>query len=359
MDFKISYVNPANIFRNAANYRPEKIISNGRIVQEFEEKAAEKLQSKYAVACSSGTIALFCVWESLGVRGKAILMPSFTWRSTADAARMSGATPFFVDIDPKTMCFDLDVAALLESGANTQIAAICAVDVFGCPADYDLLEKLSTPYVIDSAHSFGSKFRGDGIGKYGIHCFSLSPTKVLIANEGGLITCNDASLAESLKTVRRWAGRMTEYNAACALEGLKNLDNVIVEKNRIAEFYRGMCAKLDLQCQEIPDHCSSTYKDFIVVCHSQSERDALKDTLEKTGGIETKIYFEPAHKIEKFKYCPKTPLYETEEIFNRSLCLPSWVGIDCKYVASVVEKHFIERTTICPGTICQTNSAIA
>lgn len=326
--WKIDYVNPTNIFQNAIKYVPERILSNGKTVAEFEERAAEYLGSKFAVATSSCTIALFCIWEALKIVGKKVLLPSYTWRSTADAVRMAGGIPIFGDID-RSLCLDID--------SSDNIDFICPVDTFGNPANYDACINSGKTYVIDSAHSFGSKYQGEKIGKYGIHAFSFSPTKVLVANEGGLISCNDENLAKELKEVhRRWAGRMTEYNAACALEGLKNLPRVLEKKNEIASKYRNYALRRGWEVQRIHEKDYSTFKDVIIILDSESKRDALNKHL-NDAGIETKIYFVPAHTIEKYGKAERRDLGYTEKIYRTSLCVPSWVGIDQNYVLQAMD----------------------
>jgi len=337
---KIDYVNPLQVFKNAKDYIPERILSNGRRVIEFEEKAAEYLGSRYAVATSSCTIALFCIWEVLGISGKKVLLPSYTWRSTADAIRMAGGIPVFGEVDT-TLCLSRKKCYKTECIIETCVEAVCVTEAFGCPARYEDLEKLTVPYVIDAAHSFGSLYRGEKIGKYGIHAFSLSPTKVLISNEGGLITCNDVNLANELKDVRRWAGRMSEYNAACALEGLKTLSDTIFEKQKIARRYRDFAQSVGWQIQEINPNNSSTFKDVIFILKSEDERDKLKVHLENAG-IETKIYFVPAHTIKQYRNSESMNLDFTSHLFHSSLCIPSWVGIDQDYVMTELQK-FVER----------------
>ena len=340
----IPYVNPENVFVHSSTV-PDRILTDGPIVRKFEELAAQYTGAKYAVACSSGTIALYCVYRSLGLAGKKIAMPSYTWRSTAEAALMANAEPVFVDIDPETLC--------IEHNNIPKSDAVVAIDCFGNPAPYDLLQ-LRCPghirLIVDSAHSFGSLYCGEKIGKYGIHCYSLSPTKVLVANEGGLITCNDASLADELRQLRRWAGRMTEYNAACAILGLKKLPEIIAEKKRIAEKYRQFFHDVGWDTQKIHAEDSSTFKDVIAILSAHADRNNLKRHLENCE-IETRIYFWPCHTLGHFH--ADRELVHTNDVYARSICLPSWPGVDQEYVLKCLGEFAKRRQQLCQAGISQ------
>lgn len=343
---EIPYTNPVNVIRRPRDIS-NTILAKGPVTQRFEKAAAVHLGSKFAIATGSGTISLYCVYRALGLRGKKIIMPSFTWRSTAEAALMAGAIPVFCDIEQDTFCIDPEKVGVRYADGGGDISAVVAVDCFGCPAEYDALLKASSnaPLIVDSAHSFGATYRGHGIGHYGIHCFSLSPTKVLTSGEGGLITCNDENLAEELRDMRSWAGRMTEYNAGCALDGLKNLPNVLASKTKIFANYSRYAKQRGWQIQQVSARHTSTCKDVIVVLETGAERDALQAHL-AAAGIETKVYFVPCHTMPHFSSYDRDEIAVTTDLFRRSLCLPSWRGMNQEYVFSVLDK--IKEKTLCP-----------
>jgi dTDP-4-amino-4,6-dideoxygalactose transaminase len=336
----IKYVNPLTTFRQG---KPPDgfILTDGVACRQLEQKASEYLGSKYAIAVSSGTMALYCLFRVLGLAGKKIIMPAFTWRSTAEAAIMAGAKPVFADINQKTYCMcPAEVEDLISPDS-----AICTVDCFGLPTDYEafseLCEKYNVPFIVDSAHSFGAKYDNAPLGEFWFHCYSFSPTKVLIANEGGLITTNDEAVYAELKNTRRWAGRMTEYNASCALEGLKNIDDVLFEKRKIAQQYRAFAIKNGLAVQDCPVNSASTFKDIAVQLNSRQERDELRAYLE-AAGIETRVYFTPATEFLDFDQYEMGGLTHTWRAYHRSLCLPSWPGVDVGKVLATLE-NFLSR----------------
>lgn len=342
---KIQYVNPIGTFAQGDAPR-NGILTDGPIVREFESRAAERLGAKFAIACSSGTIALFCLFRVLGLAGKEIIMPAFTWRSTAEAAKMAGARIVFADIDANTFLLDVDQVDELITDST---GAVCAVDCFGLPADYYSLSGIcarhNIPLIGDSAHAFGATYHDKPLGEFGLHCYSFSPTKVLVGNEGGLITCNDSGLADELRQTRRWAGRMAEYNASCLLAGLKSLDRVIDQKREIFEKYAAMAARIGIETQFMPIGRESTNKDVCLLFDSQSDRDELQSCL-LAEGVETRTYFTPAT-----QFCGEPPrgyiagdLKVTNEVYSRSLCVPSWPSVDVDFIVSLIESHFCRHT---------------
>ncbi len=275
-------------------------------------------------------MALYIAFRVLDIRGKNIVVPAFTWRSTAEAAIMAGGTPIFADIEEKTLTLYLDV---LGFGFKSDI--ICVNDCFGCPSDYQKLEESGYSIIYDSASAFGATYWKKPIGMLGIHCFSLSPTKVLTANEGGLVTCNDENFADELKDLRRWAGRMTEFNASCALEGLKYLPETLIKKRKIVEKYHEFAINQGWQVQEVPEDRESTYKDCIVILPDMQERDSLRDYLE-AAGVETRIYFTPTNEYLRGVDYYAGNLSITEDIHSRGLCLPCWSGVDQEFILKIM-----------------------
>lgn len=310
-----------------------KILSNGPLVREFEEKAAEYLGAKYAIATCSGTMALYIMYRALNLRGKRIAMPAYTWRSTAEAAIMAGARPIFFDVFEDNFC--LNYRKLRDKVFDIIIVNDC----FGHPADYEELSQFGVRVLSDSASAFGARYKGKKLGEFGTRIFSLSPTKHMTANEGGLITSNDESFADEAKKVRRWAGRMTEYNATCALHGLKFQADILEEKAEIAINYRAMAVNLGYSFQKQSGGVEGTNKDFVLVLNSKQGRDVLKEHLE-AAGIETRIYFTPANLFLKPDQFDSWNLDVTERLWNTTLCLPSWPGVDQDYIIKVVERFY-------------------
>src|SRR5437773_97975 len=215
-----------------------KQLTNGSRVRAFEEAAANYLDVPHCVAVSSCTSGLLLVMRALGLEGEVIL-PSFTFHVTAHAAVWNGLKPVFADCDLETFC--LSPEAVLNK-LTSRTSAILAVHMYGHPVDVEALEAISKKrgiaLVLDAAHAFGSESGGKRIGGFGAaEVFSFSPTKLLVAAEGGLVATRDEKLAALLRAGRNYGdagnydpdmvglnARMSELHAALGLRGLPALD---------------------------------------------------------------------------------------------------------------------------------------
>jgi dTDP-4-amino-4,6-dideoxygalactose transaminase len=286
------------------------LITNASLVGRFEEAAAERLGVAHCVAVHSCTAGLMLVLKSLGVAGEVIL-PSFTFFATGHAAVWNGLRPVFADCDPHTWTID---PADVESKINENTGAILAVHMYGNPCAVERLERVAARHnlrlIFDAAHAFGSRRRGRSVGQFGdAEVFSLSPTKLLVAGEGGLVATNDGVLARRLRAARNYGdtgsydpevlginSRMTEFNAALGLAGLEILDSKIARHTRIASTYTGMLFDLPgLVFQKVEPDDVCVYKDYSIVMDGSVagiRRDELAAGL-LAENIETKKYFYP------------------------------------------------------------------
>jgi len=170
-------------------------------VQAFETLFAERHQATYCYSATNGTQTLEAALRVVGVgHGDEVIVPPYTFIATANAARLAGATPVFVDIDPET--YNLDIR-LVEAAITPKTKAIIPVHFAGLPADMDALMPLAEKhgiYVIeDAAHAHGSTWHGKPVGTIGhIGSFSLQASKNLTAGEGGILLTNHADLAGKL-----------------------------------------------------------------------------------------------------------------------------------------------------------------
>lgn len=180
----------------------------GPKTEEFEEKFAGFVKSKYAIALNSATAALHLSLIALGVKkGDEILVPSLTFVSTAHVALYLKAKPVFVDIDKSTLCMD---PKDLLSKITKKSKVIIPVHYGGHPADMDLISKIAKSYnlkiIEDASHAAGAKYKGKMIGSISdVTCFSFHAVKNLATGDGGMITTNDLKIA-TLTRKLRWLG---------------------------------------------------------------------------------------------------------------------------------------------------------
>jgi perosamine synthetase len=180
-------------------------VSQGPRVQEFERAFAARVGAEHAVATTNCTTALHLALYVAGVGpGDEVIVPSLSFIATANAVWYCGATPVFADVDPRT--YNLDPRAARQA-ITPRTKAIMPVHQIGLPADMDAFLALEREHgvaiVEDAACAIGAEYKGRPIGSLGpLACFSLHPRKVITTGEGGMITTNDAELADQLRKLR-------------------------------------------------------------------------------------------------------------------------------------------------------------
>jgi len=326
-------------YREILNSR---MLTNGPTVLEFESAAARYIGVKHAVAVSTCTNGLILTMKSMGLKGEVIL-PSFTFHATAHACVWNGLTPVLVDCDPETYTIDPEQ---VERAITPSTCAIIGVHIFGCPAKVDVLEdiarKRGLKLIFDAAHALGSLYKGRKVGGFGnAECFSLSPTKLVTAGEGGLVATNDDELARRLRVGRNYGdsgnydcefsglnARMSELHAALGLESLKMLEKNIARRLKLVRTYARRLAKIPgVSLQAIPDGSRTTFKDFSILVDAQTfglTRDRLYEALSAENIMVKKYFYPPVHWQKLFKECRRVPesLPNTELVSLNALSLP-------------------------------------
>ena len=240
-------------------------LTSGPKVREFEKLFAERHKVKHAIAVTSATTALHLAVVALGIKeGDEVIVPAFTWVSTANIVLYQHAKVVFVDIDPRTFNLDPDD---LKKKITKKTKAIIPVHLFGLCADMDRIREVAgdIPLIEDGACAAGSAYKGTPAGGLGtIGCFSFHPRKSVTTGEGGMVTTNDDKLAELIMSLRNHGAsiseeerhhgsrpyilpdfnlmgfnyRMTDLQGAVGVVQLKKLDKFIAEREHWANFYR-------------------------------------------------------------------------------------------------------------------------
>ncbi len=315
-------------------------ITNGVTVRRFEQGAAQYLGVTECVAVSSCTSGLMLVERCLGLTGR-VIVPSFTFFATAHSLLWNQLEPVLVDCDPHT--WNLDPARVRRAlGSVPGISAILAVHVFGNPAPVEELETIARDagvrLIFDAAHGFGARRAGRPIGASGdAEVFSLSPTKLLVAGEGGLVATRDPDLARALRAARNYGdagdydcqvlglnARMTEFQAALALAGLPLVDGQVERRGRLAACYEAVLASQPgVALQRVHPQDRSARKDFSVVLDTPGK--LLQAALAQEN-VETRRYFDPPlHRQRLYRrfYRPELDRLENTEAISRGvLSLP-------------------------------------
>lgn len=323
-------------------------ITNAGLVEKLEAAVTERFKVKYCVAVSSCTSGLMMVLRAFGLTGE-VIVPSFTFFATGHAVLWNGLRPVFADCDEETWNVD---PADVERKISERTSAILVVHLYGNPCDVEALTRVASrkhlKLIFDAAHGFGSRHRGNPVGQFGdAEVFSLSPTKLLVAGEGGLVTTNDAMLARAIRGMRNygdlgaydpeWLGmnaRMSEFNAALAIAGLPLVEAKVARRNWIAKKYTSLLTPLPgLRFQKVLPEDVCTYKDYSIHVTSEAfgmSRDALAEAL-LAEGIETKKYFyPPLHKqrlYSSFHNAERAGLNRTNFVTEGILSLPIYESL--------------------------------
>jgi len=235
-------------------------LAQGPKVREFEERFAAWCGARYAVATSSGTSALHVTLLAHGIGpGDEVITPAFSFVASANCALFVGARPVFADIEPAY--FTIDPAEIARR-ITSRTRAIVVVHLFGQPCDMEAITELAQEHhlmiIEDACQAHGARFKGRPVGSFGTACYSFYPTKNMTTAEGGMITTNDAGVAERARMIRDHGSReryrhevlgynlrMTELQAAIGLAQLPKLEGWNAQRQANAAYLTERLAGLD------------------------------------------------------------------------------------------------------------------
>lgn len=311
--------------------RIQKVLAHGKYImgpeiKELEEKLAAYVGVQHAISCSSGTDALLMPLMAYGIGpGDAIFTTPFTFIATAEVIQLLGATPVFVDIDPRT--FNIDPAglekAVLNLTNNPKTAGlkpkgVIPVDLFGQPADYDPINSLAREHGLfvleDAAQSFGATYQGKRSGSLAeVAATSFFPAKPLGGyGDGGAILTDNDELADIMRSIRVHGqgthkydnvriginGRLDTLQAAIVLVKLDIFDQEVEARQQVAQRYHD-ALKAAVQVPSVAPNCTSVWAQYSVL---SPQREVLLQKL-KEAGIPTAIYYpKPLHLQEAFTH---------------------------------------------------------
>lgn len=306
-------------------------LTSGPKVREFENLFAERHQVKHAIAVTSATTALHLAVVALGINeGDEVIVPAFTWVSTANIVLYQKAKVVFVDVDPVT--FNLDTKDLKRK-ITAKTKAIIPVHLFGLCADMDEIKKIAgnIPLIEDGACAAGSGYKGKPAGGLGtIGCFSFHPRKSVTTGEGGMVTTNDDNLAEIIRSLRNHGAsiseeerhhgprpyilpefnlvgfnyRMTDLQGAVGVVQLKKLDKFIDERAKWAAYYKENLK--DVKWLRLPNedkdykHGWQSYVTFVDESKIKISRNEIMEQLQQRG-ISTRPGTHAVHMLKYYK----------------------------------------------------------
>ena len=335
----------------------------GPNVSEFEKKIAHHTGSKYCSVFNSGTSALHAALLAYGIKkDDEVIVPSFTFISTANSVIFVGAKPVFADIEEKTL--GLDPEDVIKK-ISKKTKAIMPVHYGGCPCKIRELRKIADEnnllLIEDASEAFDARIGERKVGTFGDSgIFSFCQNKIITTGEGGAIVTDSYEIDKKLRILRShgksesgsdsftsnnpdytsigYNFRMSNITAALGIAQLMKVNRIIEKRRRNAESYT---KDLKERVKEIttllpPKNYYNVHQMYTI---RAKQRDELMGHLTKKG-IATKVYFHPVHLSHYYRKVLKTKcrLPVTEEISKEILSLPMYPGLQKNEIRYIVDK---------------------
>lgn len=369
--------------------QPGEHFLGGEKIKQFERDFASYHGVKYAVAFSSATAALHAAVAAVGVKaGEEVIVPPYTFTSTATSALMHNAIPVFVDIKADIFCID---PAGIEQAITPRTRAIIPVHLFGHPADMNeimiIAKKHGLIVIEDCAQAPGAIYKGKHVGTIGdCGIFSFTETKNITTGEGGMLITNDDGIAEIARMIRNhgevilesqsqrtyrsgilgWNYRMTEMEAALGIEQLKKLDELDNRRVELANYLAENLGEIEGLTPPVVYPWARHVYFIFALKYNQDEigipRDLFAKALVAEGipvgtGYIRPLYLNPIyHENKPFIYnyfgtgisynkgiCPITEKLYEEELITMIVCRPPATLEDMDDIVEAVKKILENR----------------
>jgi perosamine synthetase len=335
------------------------VSSKGKFIEEFEEKFANYIGAKYAIATSNGTCALHLALTALGVDLKdEVIIPTLTFASVANVVIYNGSKPVPIDSHPQYWCINSEK---IENKINKRTKAIMPVHLYGHPCDMETIMKIAEDhnlYIIeDCAEAHGAKHKGKRVGSFGdIACFSFYGNKIITTGEGGMCLTNDEELAGKMRILRDhgmkpdkryWHEvvgfnyRMTNLQAALGVAQLEKIDVFIRRKREIAETYNSLLE--DVKGVTLPPEmpwAKNVYWLYSILVDEKEfgiSRDKLMIDLAKNG-VEARRFFYPIHTMPLYsKYACGDTFDVADRLSSCGINLPSSVKLKKEEIGEITQ----------------------
>lgn len=342
--------------------------TKGPTIERFEKRIGEYIGTRYAVTFNSGTSALHAILHAYGIgKDDEVIIPSFTFISTADAPLFVGANPVFADIEEET--FGLDPEDIKKHITN-KTKAIIVIHYGGCPCKIEEIEKIAKRYglllIEDAAGAFGAELDGKKIGTFGDSAiFSFCNNKIITTGEGGCAVTDSKGTYERLKLIRSHGEiknphrdyvalgfnfRISDITAAVGISQLKKVTmNLKLQKENALYLTERLSQIKSIKIPPLLFNQNNIYQIYPLLIE-KNLRDDLRQYLYKNK-ILTEIYFQPLHLCRFFRNKfdrTSSRLSVTEFISKKILNLPIYPSLTKKemdYIINNIET-FLQKHTL-------------
>lgn len=307
-----------------------KWVTQGPMTEQFEKLVGASCNARHTLATTSCTAALHLAAMALDLKpGDEVIVPAFTWVTSAYSAEYVGARPVFADIDPRT--FNIDPTAF-EAAITPRTKAVVVVHLFGLAAPMDeilaIASKHGVAVIEDAACALGTTYRGKPIGVLGdIGCFSFHPRKVVTTGEGGAVTTQRDDLAEAVRSFRNhgatgladpsiephgpWSMatfgrlgfnlRLSDIQAAVGIAQMAKLDRLLTERRmRARRYFEALKGVNDIALPS--NDVGHTYQSFVVSLYEggRKRRNEVMAAM-ATADISTRPGTHAVHRLGYFQ----------------------------------------------------------
>jgi len=348
------------------------LLTDGPILQKFEEKFAQFTGAKYAIGVSNATSALFLSLKSLGIgKGDEIIIPDITFVATANAVLQTGATPVFADVEEDSINISSDS---IIKNINSKTKGIIPVHFAGRSCDMDSISKIARKnnlvVIEDCAHAIGARVNKKHVGTFGkVGCFSFYPTKNITTIEGGMIITDSKEIKDYVTSTRNhgltktlsqryskgkpwdydmlelgYNFRLDEIRSALGLSQLKRIRKLNGLRRRKYEYYNKNLKNVNGIITPISsskgDHVFHLYI-MRVKNNNRISRDRLFNELLKYG-IKTSVHYKPLHEFSALKrFANNKDLTNSKNLFGEIITLPFYPNMpkkDQDYIIDSISK---------------------
>lgn len=341
----------------------ENVLRSGYLVQgiyveKFEKLVKEFVDVSHAVATSNCTASLQVALMSIGVEsGDIIIVPAYSWISTANVIELCGAKPFFVDIDPKTfnICIDkLEIALKYLKNTSGKVKAIIPVHTFGLMANMHEIISLAKKYELyvieDAACAIGASIEEKHAGTWGdAGCFSFHPRKIITTGEGGMIVTNQNDIDLQSRILRNHGQyfekgivdfvrpgfnfRMTDFQGALGCSQMEKLDSLLEHRIASAFIYNELFGDFGdlVETPYVPCEYKHVYQSYVVKIKNIESNNILDiiSSIKKKGvevGVGTINMPMTSYYRKKYNYSYQD-FPNTAMVSQKTIALPVFCGI--------------------------------
>ncbi|MFH1597613.1 MAG: DegT/DnrJ/EryC1/StrS family aminotransferase [Patescibacteria group bacterium] len=333
----------------------------GADVEELEKSMAQFCQSQYAIGLNSGSDALLFALRAYEIKdGNEVIVPAYTFVSTAEVVALERAKPVFVDIDPQTFNIDPDQ---IEEKITDKTKAIIPVHLYGQAAEMDTIMQIAQKHnlkvIEDAAQAIGAEYKGKKVCSIGnIGCLSFFPAKNLGAyGDAGMVTTSDQKVAEWLQKARNHgqpqkythdfigdSSRLDNLQAAILNVKMKYISDWNEQRRTKADNYNKLLADVtQITTPWVADHNIPVYQQYTI--RVSEKRDQLQDFL-KENDIPSAVHYPSSLPLQKaFKYLNHKDgeFPQSDRAASEILCLPIYPELadaDQELIAQKIKEFF-------------------